>query len=206
MPERTLDYSSAEPALWHRVQLKYVLGTLTVLIGLAGLFFWYGYGSPPRHGSGYARTRCASNLRQIGQGIMLYANDHQGRWPDTLDALIVSADINAECFVCPSSNDLRARGATPQEQARNLYSGGHLSFVYLGKGLAEPVHPNRVVAHEAPGHHEGAGMNVMFGDGRVQWFAESKAKQILADLAAGWNPPKMFAPVSQRAVTSQPVQ
>ena len=137
---------------------------------------------------------------------MLYANDHQGRWPVTLDALIVKADITPGCFVCPSSSDSPAPGATPQEQAGNLYNGGHLSFVYLGKGLREPVHPDRVVAYEVPGHHEGAGMNVMFGDGHVEWFEEPKAKEILADLGAGWNPPKMFVPVSQRAVTSRPAR
>src|SRR5687768_5697534 len=101
-------------------------------------------------------------------------------------------------------NDSPAPGATPQEQARNLYKRRHLSYVYLGKGLKEPVHPDRVVAYEPPGAHHGWGMNVMFGDGHVEWFEEPKAKQILADLAAGWNPPKMFVPVSKRAVTSQP--
>src|SRR5207342_1346182 len=31
------------------------------------------------------RFRCASNLRQIGQAIQMYANDNQGQFPRTTD-------------------------------------------------------------------------------------------------------------------------
>ena len=34
------------------------------------------------------RVKCASNLRQIGQAILLYSNDNKGAYPRTL------ADIN----------------------------------------------------------------------------------------------------------------
>jgi hypothetical protein len=33
---------------------------------------------------GNSRTKCASNLRQIGQSIQIYANDHRGQFPRTL--------------------------------------------------------------------------------------------------------------------------
>jgi prepilin-type processing-associated H-X9-DG protein len=157
--------------------------------------------TPTFHGShvhGGQRTKCASNLRQIGQGIMLYANDHRGTWPDSLDELILSADLNPECFVCPSSRDSAAPGATAREQAANLYKPGHISFIYLGKGLKEPVHPNRVVAYEAMGNHDASGINVLFGDGHVEWFSEPQAKKILAELAAGWNPPRSSSPGSAK--------
>jgi len=49
-----------------------------VLIGLAGTFLL-----PTRSGSREManRTYCASNLRQIGQAIMLYANENRGAYP-----------------------------------------------------------------------------------------------------------------------------
>ena len=29
------------------------------------------------------RTQCASNMRQVGIGVLMFADTHQGRWPDT---------------------------------------------------------------------------------------------------------------------------
>lgn len=29
------------------------------------------------------RVQCASNMRQVGIGILNFADTHQGRWPDT---------------------------------------------------------------------------------------------------------------------------
>ncbi len=79
------------------------------------------------------RVKCASNLRQIGQALMLYANDNKGNYPrvnydpnapltcftgpantnpftltnDVTAAmflLVRNCDLNPEVFVCPSSN------------------------------------------------------------------------------------------------------
>src|SRR5437762_11020320 len=36
-----------------------------------------------RRGDGAVRVKCASNLRQIGQAILLYANENKGAYPRT---------------------------------------------------------------------------------------------------------------------------
>src|SRR4051812_8289730 len=36
-----------------------------------------------RQNEGSGRVRCASNLRQIGQAILLYSNDNRGAYPRT---------------------------------------------------------------------------------------------------------------------------
>ena len=205
MNEPVIEYATPrghDPAMRRLVKVWTAIG-VAVLLVLGFLIIAPAFETSPR---GSSRVKCASNLRQIGQGIMLYAWDHQGRWPDTLDELIVKADLPPYVFVCPSSYATAAPGATSEEQARNLYNGGHLSFVYLGKGLRDPVDADRVIAYEVPGHHETPGMNVLFGDGHVEWFNEPMAKQILADLAAGWNPPKRVVSVSQRAAASHPAR
>src|SRR5437588_4164745 len=57
------------------------------------------------------RVKCSSNMRQIGQALQMWANDHGGRFPDQLsDAL--DEDLTPSVFNCPSSNDLPATGAT----------------------------------------------------------------------------------------------
>src|SRR5215213_4341661 len=42
------------------------------------------------------RVKCASNLRQIGQGVMMYANNHGGQCPDTFEQLLVDQDLSPD--------------------------------------------------------------------------------------------------------------
>jgi prepilin-type N-terminal cleavage/methylation domain-containing protein len=79
------------------------------------------------HEGGSNRLKCASNLRQIGQAILLYADDNKGAYPRTLASpvkdgqeplptwgtgapathflLLRTQDITAEVFVCPTDQD-----------------------------------------------------------------------------------------------------
>src|ERR1019366_4560146 len=36
------------------------------------------------------RAKCASNLHQIGLGILLYANDNHGQYPDSLATILLN--------------------------------------------------------------------------------------------------------------------
>jgi prepilin-type processing-associated H-X9-DG protein len=131
------------------------------------------------------RVKCASNLRQIGQAILLYANDHGGLYPDSFRTLLLTQDITSECFVCPSSNDEKAPGATTAEQAENLETRGHLSYVYLGRGLnSSSVNEKTLVAYEPLTNHEDDGSNVLFGDGHVEFLNRKEATSLLPGLAA----------------------
>ena len=55
-----------------------------LLVGVAIGALLVGLGVPALQGSMHRakQAACSSNLRQIGQGVHLYANDHQGRLPD----------------------------------------------------------------------------------------------------------------------------
>ena len=140
---------------------------------------------------------CAGSLRQIGQAIYLYAKDHQGRCPDRFEDLLLTTEINSYSFYCLSSRDTPAPGATSREQAANLSTGGHLSYVYVGKGLTidTPGAPSStldqiILAHDAPRNHYGLGMNVLYGDGHVVWVDKQQAKKLFDELNAGHNPPR----------------
>ena len=136
------------------------------------------------------RVKCGSNLRQIGQAMLLYANEHNGAYPDTIGGLL-EEDISVTAFVCPASNDTPAvAGATPQASAANVQAGGHLSYVYLGKGMTNTQPANAVLVYEPLTDHRNQGMNVLFGDGHVDWVTAQSANQILAELKAGHNPPR----------------
>jgi prepilin-type processing-associated H-X9-DG protein len=166
-----------------------VLAFLGLLIGIALFLFscLLPTGGHPREPGN--RVKCASNLRQIGQGMMLYADDCGGRSPADLGLLIIQADLNPEVFVCPSSNDTKATGSTTQ-QAASLSTPGFCSYVYLGAGLKIPASPSLIIAYEPLAHHGNDGINVLYGDGNVAWIKRKEAERIIKELKAGHNPPR----------------
>jgi len=125
------------------------------------------------------RIKCASNLRQIGQAIALYAHDNGGQYPPSLDVLLKQGDLSAEVMVCPSSNDVPASAADTAGAASELAAAennepGHdhcLSYVYTGRGLTvATASAASIVAYEPLDNHNGSGTNVLFGDNHVEWI------------------------------------
>lgn len=135
------------------------------------------------------RVKCASNMRQIGQAMLLYSNDNLGNFPETLDQLLLTQDITSEVFTCPSSNDSPASGPDAKTQAANLNAGGHLSYVYVGKGMTNAAGADVVVLYEPLTNHSNDGINILWGDGHVSFHMRTEAQKIIADVQAGKNPP-----------------
>lgn len=135
---------------------------------------------------------CASNLHQIGLGILLYQQDHGGRYPDTLGELVELEGISPACLTCPAADDEPATGPTTRAVVADLVAGGHLSYVYVGRGLTDnTVADDTVVCYEPLANHSGAGMNVLFGDGHAEWVPRAKAVGTVARLAAGERPVRL---------------
>jgi prepilin-type processing-associated H-X9-DG protein len=119
------------------------------------------------------RVKCASNMRQIGQAMLLYANDNMGKYPPDLPTLLKNEDIAASIFLCPSSGETAANGPA------DLESGGHDSYVYLGKGLTESSDQNLPTLYEVDAHHID-GANFLFVDGHVEFIPKSQEAAILS--------------------------
>lgn len=128
------------------------------------------------------RIKCASNLRQIGEALMIYADTHDHQFPEDLSALLPGGDLYSSTLVCPSSNDDPAIGATTQAVVANLLTPHHCSYVYLGKGLSQPASTDRILAYETLENHQWQGINVLFADMRVEWFDSTQAEVLLAKL------------------------
>ncbi len=135
------------------------------------------------------RIMCASNLKQIGLAMQLYANENKGLYPPRLEDLLLTQDMTAELFTCPTTNDTPAPGTTPQQQAANLSKGGHSSFIYLGNGKNSNTNAKVVLAYEPLSNHNNQGMNVLFADGYVEFLVGPMAKEVQAELQSGQNPP-----------------
>jgi prepilin-type processing-associated H-X9-DG protein len=125
-------------------------------------------------------VKCSINLKQIGMAIDQYARDHNGQYPDSFATVLRNEDLVAAVFNCPSSGESPAEGATPEAIAANLGEGNHLSYIYAGRGMnAASVSAATVMAYEPLSNH-GLGMNVLYGDGHVEWVKQADAERIIA--------------------------
>jgi hypothetical protein len=117
--------------------------------------------------------------------IASYAKDHKGEFPDDLKTVLENEDITAATLVCPESNDTPAFGPTTQATAAALLQPGHVSYIYLGKGLTTATaRIDTVILYEPLSNHASAGMNVMFGDFHVEWLTAAETTATLKRQAA----------------------
>jgi hypothetical protein len=158
---------------------------------------------------GANRVKCASNLRQIGQAALMYANDHGGQLPPDLQALYLHGDLTSEVFICPSDDKGHPTGATAQQVVASMLDGNHLSFVWAGAGVttttADPA--NVVIAFDLERHvpketAPGKGINALLADGSATFVNEATARAIWAQFAAGVRPIRL--PAASSGAASQP--
>ena len=146
------------------------------------------------------RVLCASNMRQISLGAIMYANEHGGRFPDDLDTIFQEEDVLPRVFVCPATDADLPSAPTTQAVYSTLKQAGALSYIYVGKGLTTKAADDVVLLYEPLSDHENDGMNVCFADGHVEWLTASEAQSILQQAAAGVRPIRF----PQVAATSRP--
>ncbi|HEY8667007.1 MAG TPA: H-X9-DG-CTERM domain-containing protein [Tepidisphaeraceae bacterium] len=184
LPPHPLDYAPPPPRRRFGLLLLIALAAL----GVAGVVA-YQNSRPPHSARPVAnRVKCAENLRQIGNAMLLYAHDHGGKFPDTFEGLL-GEGLSAEVFICWESGDTQATGPTTQAIVAQWAIPGHLSYIYCGKGLTDESPAGTIVAYEPLANHGGANSNVLFADGHVAFIPAATMNRILAELAAGRNPP-----------------
>ena len=113
------------------------------------------------------RQPCASNLRQIGQALLLYSMDHDGRIPDRLEDLITGTDaLSATGLICPDGPD----------------RPGQCSYDYIGAGrMLDDFGPDDIVAFEPPHNHQSDGGYALFGDGHIEYvYPAGKLRENIA--------------------------
>jgi hypothetical protein len=171
-----------------RTAFRWGLGQLLVVLALS--VFLPSTGRPREPAQ---RIKCASNLRQIGQALQIYSAEYGGMYPPSFDELLTTQDILPEAFVCPSSDDERAQGATTRAMLQDFHAPGRCSYVYAFDGQTIPaptVTAQHVLVFEDLVNHNHKGMNVLYGDGTVTWLNQDAAAHVTAELQAGHNPPR----------------
>lgn len=126
------------------------------------------------------RVKCGSNLRQIGQGCLLYANENNGKYPPDLGTLLKSEDLTLNVFICPDSGTQpppELHGQKAEEQA--AWVNQNADYVYLGAGKNNTVAADYIIAYEKLHLHTGQGVNILYGDGHVDFTYSSEARRLL---------------------------
>jgi predicted Zn finger-like uncharacterized protein/prepilin-type processing-associated H-X9-DG protein len=142
------------------------------------------------------RVKCASNMRQLGQAMMLYANDNNGAFPAKLEDLLASdPTLDRKVFICPDDDKSPPSATNAQTAAQEIASGSNCSYLYVGNGLTPSAGADTVLLYEPLGLHKqrNPGMNVLFADGHVEFLKSADAQTILDQQVAGKKPIKVTA-------------
>jgi len=204
--------SWADDAGWHSKEISpfpggsILTGDSTTAIGVMALQTSILLPSLNRARETANRVKCASNQRQLAMALLLYANDHKGKYPDTYEAFIEAAvkdmDVSREVFICPSSSDeliQSVKAMEPVEFAK--WAVENSSYVYLAGGKTTTSNAEDILIHEKMTNHDGDGINITYGDGHVEFHTREQAEQELQRVGAGdanQPPPPPPAPTPRR--------
>ena len=100
-------------------------------------------------------------------------------------------NVPAEIFICATSGDRPASGATMQQLLADFAKPGRCSYIYLGAGKTTATAGNDfVLAYEPLENHRGKGAHFVFGNGWAEWRDGKETKKMIERLKNGVNPPK----------------
>jgi prepilin-type processing-associated H-X9-DG protein len=121
------------------------------------------------------RVKCSSNMWQISQAMSQYAIENNGEYPPDLGTLILAGeiDLTIDVFVCPSGASAVPaviRNAPREQQAE--WVNQNADYVYLGDGKRSDLPADEPLLHEHLYNHDGEGVNMLFGDGHVEFVPQ----------------------------------
>jgi prepilin-type processing-associated H-X9-DG protein len=121
------------------------------------------------------RITSASNLRQIGQAVLLYGNENKGKFPPDLATLTKTQDLSADALKSPFG---------PAKDAK----GDIVLLNFAANPTAAPDSAAIVIAYDQAALEQGDGTNVLYADGHVDWL-----------------PPETFAKALEEAKKKAPI-
>lgn len=118
------------------------------------------------------RTLCVHNLKIVAIALNIYAEEHEGTFPDTLSALHPTYIPNLEVLICPELQVTyaRERGVThPFTSTPTAEEIDTLCSYEYVPGLSAIGDKDTVIAYEKEDNHFGKGHSLLYLDGRGAW-------------------------------------
>lgn len=139
------------------------------------------------------RVRSQSNLRNIGMAMVLYSNEHRGRFPRDLPSLVLGGYLQHETLADP-------RGPTafamPRGELSQLEQGAWVEslkdYIYVAAGLGNTAGSDVWAAYENADRVPGEMLSVLFGDGHV---AEVPRSEVLTRYGGSVSGPTIVRPL-----------
>ncbi len=182
----------------------FTLIELLIVIGIIGLLAGILLPVLSRAKESARRTQCASNIRQIGMGLIMYANENGEVFPQdtttvverpamrSLNLLFNTYVSDNKIFKCPSDATVTratnagmsistANDSFDQAECSYGYDYTHTQTDDTGVALASdrpPANPNSIA--NSP-NHNGRGQNVVYIDGHVEFVNSPLAGWYEAD-------------------------
>ncbi len=182
----------------------FTLIELLIVIGIIGLLAGILLPVLSRAKESARRTQCASNVRQIGMGLIMYANENVEIFPQDITTVVERPAMRSlnllfntyvsdkKIFKCPSDVTVTnvtnagmslsaANDSFGQAECSYGYDYTHTQVDDAGVALASdrpPAHPSAIA--NSP-NHKGRGQNVVYIDGHVEFVNSPLAGWFEAD-------------------------
>jgi hypothetical protein len=126
---------------------------------------------------------CGTNLRQLGLGLVMYANDHKGRFPANLGQLAEGEYVaQPAVFLCPAAGRAVAKDydkLPPDQKAKWIVE--NTSYGYNGAGKKASAPADTVLAFELAGNHGLPLVKAVFMDGHLETVTPERWDKLLAN-------------------------
>ena len=125
------------------------------------------------------RSVCGANMNGIIKAMAIYSVSNDDQYPPNLGMLVMDGSLGPKSFFCPSESMPDIPNLWFDELGD--WVDGDTHYVYLGAGKDTSVPAEAILLYEPLHHHDGEGINILFGDSHVQFFMIDEALELLAE-------------------------